>query len=97
MTGKDTITKLNIVLSVLSEKDLIELVENDGSFLQYVETPTYEICISAVNVDGLALEFVDIEFQDYEMCLQALRENKEAVKFILDYDKKALLINILYN
>ena len=54
-------------LQLLTEKDAIEAVKEDGYALQYVKYQTETICIEAVKENGDALQYVkDLDKNDSE-------------------------------
>ena len=52
---------------------------------------TTEICLAAVQDNGLALEFVSEELKTVEMCLAAVKNNAKALQFVPKTLKAALL------
>jgi len=49
-------------------------------YLNYIKIQTPEICLAAVQQDGMALEFVKI--QTPEICAAAIKQNPETYKYI---------------
>ena len=52
---------------------------------------TAEICLAAVQDNGLALEFVPDELKTMEMCLAAVQNNAKALQFVHQTLKVAVL------
>ena len=53
--------------------------------------------IEAVQYNGLALEFIEAENQTYNICLAAVRQNRNASKFILILNISSKIIEELKN
>ncbi len=77
--------KLRIIREI-PFRELIEniieyrLLEEDSSRLQYVKEQTHELCLAAVQQNGMALEFV--RRQTHEICKTAVEQNGMALKFV---------------
>ena len=71
--------------SNLSEEDLSELyilaIKKDKKLFRFADLQRFpKVCLEVVNLDGLMLEF--IKDQTIEMCLDAVTQNKKALKFV---------------
>ena len=47
-----------------------------------LEERTYELCLQAVTLDGLAMEFVPLHHKNYEMRITALNQNRRAIRYL---------------
>jgi hypothetical protein len=54
----------------------------DGLGLQYIKEPTYGMCMTAINNNGLALQYVPAIYKHDELLLMAVKQNVDAVKYI---------------
>jgi hypothetical protein len=63
----------------------------NGLNLKYVRFHTPAICETAVKQNGLALEFVQGYAKTLAVCIQAVRQNPEAVKFAMDANNDEML------
>ena len=68
----------------------MEMVKQDGLNIQFVRSPSPEMCMEAVKQNGLALQY--IEDQTQELCEAAAQENWEAVKYIKNTKIKEKII-----
>lgn len=60
----------------------IDLVKKNGLLLQYLDEKTLLVCNTAINDNGLALQYVPKNFIDQEMCINALSQNALALKYV---------------
>lgn len=56
-------------------------VSKRGQVLQYVNNQTLEICLAAVNQDGLALRYVDPLLKTFDICYHAVIQNAKALLY----------------
>lgn len=54
----------------------------DGSMLENIRNPTYDMCLAAVKSHGMALQFVPEFFLSGELCEEAVRQNPEAIQYV---------------
>lgn len=64
-----------------------EAVSKDGYLLKYVprDIITYNICLKAVSKESLyssPLQFVPSKFKSYEICVEALKWNYDAIQYV---------------
>ena len=65
-------------------------VKQHGITIKYVKNQTVQLCLDAINTNGLALEFVNLDGsffkmnykQSPEICLAAVKQNGDALKFV---------------
>jgi hypothetical protein len=43
-----------------------------------------DLCECAVTINGFALEYIPKEFQTFNICLIALKQNKKSIKYVLN-------------
>jgi hypothetical protein len=75
-----------ILLSTNSEEvmmDAIELVRA-GTLLNQIErsVQTYQVCLAAVNRNGLNLQYISAKRRSYALCLAACYQTGEALSFV---------------
>jgi hypothetical protein len=57
-------------------------VTKNGLCLKYIKNQTLELCMYAVNQNGSSLEFVDKMIINYNLCLDAVKEHRFAIKYV---------------
>ncbi|EMH2709993.1 hypothetical protein SI855_002744 [Clostridioides difficile] len=63
----------------------LEVIENKKQSLDYINELTGELCFNAVKQDGgvlLLLYIMNAKKQNYEMCLESVKDDKEALLYI---------------
>ena len=63
----------------------------NGLNLKHVRFQTPAICEAAVNQNGLALQFVQGYAKTLTVCIQAVKQNPEAVIFAIDANNEEML------
>lgn len=60
-------------------------VNHDGFAIRYITCPlTEDICVLAVQQNGLALQFINDEFQTQNICNLAVFQNSSALQYVSD-------------
>jgi hypothetical protein len=59
-------------------------VQRFGWAIEFVENKTAEICEAAINQSGLALECLDATLQTFKLCESAVKQNPDALKYIIN-------------
>ena len=54
----------------------------------YIKEQTPELCLAAVQQNGLALQFVKFKEQTPELCLAAVKQYRLALQFVKDHKLK---------
>lgn len=88
----DTLKDVDLCLSALMSKYplkwmpytdeafRIEAVKIDPKNLSMIERPTRTLCLEAVRINGIALQYVPLEMRDEEICQLAIQSNPLAIK-----------------
>jgi hypothetical protein len=50
-----------------------------------IENPTPELCMAAVQQNGMALRMISTEFQTLEIAIAAVKQNREAIRYVLPH------------
>jgi len=67
----------------------LEIVDEDGLELEFIENQTFNICRAAIHQNGKALQFV--KKQTSELCIEAVKQNGMALQFV-NYQSKKICI-----
>ena len=76
-----SISKKNYEIDVLYEqKNVIKLLENDGTYLEFVRNQTEALCKIAILQNWSALKFV--KDQTHDLCVMAININPHSIQYI---------------
>lgn len=83
-----------IIKSIIDFEDMndgfwMNIFIMDADALQYIKKQTYEICLKAVNRNGLTLEYV--KDQTLKICMEAIKQNNHALCYVKDYELRCVL------
>ena len=89
------VTGLLVELGLGNEDIYIEAVRRDWKLIKkLISVATYGICMEAVMTNGMALQYVPMQFRDRDMCYQAVRSNHSAIKYATTQDDEMATIAI---
>lgn len=58
-------------------------IKNSGLSIINIRDPTPELCMAAVQQNGMALRMISTEYQTLEIAIAAVKNNKEAITYVL--------------
>lgn len=89
------VTGLLVELGLGNEDIYIEAVRRDWRLIEtLIPVATYDICMEAVMTNGLALQYVPMQFRDSGMCYQAVRNNPDAIKYATTQNYEIAIIAV---
>jgi len=50
--------------------------------LEYINNATFELCLRAVEINGLSLKFVPNEYKNEELCIKAIKQNSLSIEYV---------------
>ena len=67
-------------------------VTHDPLALKWIPHPWYELCMLAVQKNGLMLQFVPAHLQDDHLCITAVKNDSRAVQYVHDRTRWLLIL-----
>ena len=86
---------LLVELGLGNEDIYIEAVRRDWEIIKdLIPVATYNICMEAVMTNGMALQYVPMQFRDRDMCYQAVHNSPCAIKYATTQDDEIAAIAV---
>lgn len=57
-------------------------IKKDGVLIKYINNPSHDICILALEHGWHVLEYIKPQYQSYELCLLAYKQNPKAIQYM---------------
>lgn len=75
----------------------MEVVRADSSLIELIPNPSKEACLYSVKDNGLNLKLIKAKYQDKEICLEAIRQNPDALKYARKQTEEMILWSVSRN
>lgn len=65
-----------------TDKLIMDAVKLNSRCIKYVKNPSYDLCLRVVRTKGICIKYIPEEHKTHELCMMAVNNCPEAIKFI---------------
>jgi hypothetical protein len=69
-----------------------DFIKNNGLAIINIKDPSPELCLAAVQQNGMALRMISAEYQTLELAIAAVKQDKNAIRYVLPQFEKDCFI-----